>query len=54
MDIETINECPECASTNIVKSTQKVVCKDCGLIYEPLATIPETKPIKKTKKKKKR
>ncbi|MBI2545774.1 hypothetical protein HYV81_01195 [Candidatus Woesearchaeota archaeon] len=31
-------ECPECGSFNVIVSEKKdkVVCQDCGLIYEPL------------------
>lgn len=53
MNIDTINECPECASLNIVKGQDKIVCKDCALLFEPLATPTETKTTKKTQKKKK-
>ncbi|MDP7115704.1 MAG: hypothetical protein QF632_04295 [Candidatus Woesearchaeota archaeon] len=37
--IENIDECPDCASGNIVKkkSENQIICKDCGLIYEPLS-----------------
>ena len=38
-DIHSIKECPDCASVNIVynEERQQVICRDCGLIYEPLA-----------------
>lgn len=31
--------CPECGSDNISykETTNQLICKDCGLIYEPLA-----------------
>ena len=37
-----LKECPDCASTNIGKSEirDQVICRDCGLIFEPLD--PET------------
>ncbi len=40
-EIKKINECPECGSLSILISEgkDKVICQDCGLIYEPL--IPE-------------
>ncbi len=40
-DINRIKECPDCASMNIVYSISRdqVICKDCGLIFEPL--LPE-------------
>ncbi len=58
-NIHKIKECPECASINIVynDSKQQVICRDCGLIYEPLASTLEEKfervsgIIKKTIKK---
>ena len=44
-DIHEIKECPECASINIVynETKQQVICKDCGLIYEPLTPKEEEK-----------
>lgn len=32
-------ECPDCASQNLVynEERQQIICRDCGLIYEPLA-----------------
>lgn len=58
-DINEIKACPECASSDIIynEEKQQVICKSCGLIYEPLA-IKESKAEKKakprkTKKKKK-
>ncbi|MEM3154555.1 MAG: hypothetical protein QW165_03270 [Candidatus Woesearchaeota archaeon] len=37
-DIREIKECPDCASSNIVHNLarEQVVCRECGLIYEPL------------------
>jgi len=44
-DIHEIKECPECASINIVynESKQQVICKDCGLIYQPLTPKEQEK-----------
>jgi transcription initiation factor TFIIIB Brf1 subunit/transcription initiation factor TFIIB len=38
-----IKECPDCASMDIVHNErrQQVVCKSCGLIYEPLTPKEE-------------
>jgi len=45
MDINEIKECPDCASTNILHETfrDQVICRECGLIFEPLAP-----PLKRT------
>ena len=42
-DIHDIKECPDCASLNIVynEGRQQVICRDCGLIYEPLTPDAE-------------
>jgi transcription initiation factor TFIIIB Brf1 subunit/transcription initiation factor TFIIB len=52
-DITDIKECPECASSNIIynEEKQQVICKACGLIYEPLA-VKESKTKKKSKQRK--
>ena len=41
-DIKEVKECPECGSTNIIynEKKQQVTCRDCGMIFEPMA--PET------------
>ena len=41
-DIHEVKECPECASTNIIYNDdkQQVLCKECGMIFEPM--VPET------------
>lgn len=70
MNLADITECPDCGSTNIIHSKfrEQIICRDCGLIFEPLAPgieekMPLTKPAvskavvkpkvqKKTKKKK--
>ncbi|MBS3148950.1 hypothetical protein J4219_08815 [Candidatus Woesearchaeota archaeon] len=46
-----IKECPDCASPNIVHSQDRdqIICRDCGLIYEPLTPVVE-EPAKKAKK----
>lgn len=38
-----LNECPECGSTNIICNQQRnqLICRDCGLIYEPMAPEKE-------------
>ena len=44
-DIHEVKECPECASMNIVYNDAKsqVICRDCGLIYEPLTPKEEVR-----------
>ncbi len=44
-DIRQINECPDCASSNIVHSLEReqIICRECGLIYEPLTPTEETR-----------
>ena len=44
-NINEVKECPECASTNITynEKKQQVICKDCGVIYEPMAPEREEK-----------
>lgn len=36
-----LRECPDCASSNVVcdGDREQLICKDCGLIFEPL--VPE-------------
>ncbi len=38
-DIYQIRECPDCASSNIVHNERReqVICRECGLIFEPLS-----------------
>jgi len=40
-DIHEVKECPDCGSDNIhySDSRDQVICRDCGLIFEPL--VPE-------------
>ena len=44
-DIREVTECPDCASANIVHNLQReqVICRECGLIYEPLTPAEEDK-----------
>lgn len=44
-DIHEVKECPDCAGTALVyvKSRDQVICKDCGLVYEPLT--PESEKV---------
>jgi len=44
-DIRQILECPDCASPNIVHNLRRdqVICRECGLIYEPLTPKEEEK-----------
>lgn len=45
VDVTDIRECPDCGSTNIIHGTirEQVICRDCGLIFEPAMPI-EIKP----------
>jgi len=57
MDIKEITSCPDCGSTNIIHGTMRdqIICRDCGLIFEPLAPVVEEKmPLTKPKPKKHR
>ena len=42
-DIHEIKECPECGSVNIIYNDKKqqILCRDCGMIYEPMASKRE-------------
>ena len=44
-DIHDVEECPECASVNITHNDKKqqVTCRDCGMIFEPMAPEREEK-----------
>jgi len=44
-DIKEVKECPECGSDNIVRNEkrQQVLCKDCGMIFEPMSPDKEEK-----------
>jgi len=49
VNIQKIKECPDCGSESIQhkESINQVICKECGLIYEPMAPKVEKK-FKKT------
>lgn len=58
--LQSIKECPDCASENIVHSTMRdqVICKDCGLVFEPFTPLEKpgvvksgAEPARKAKKK---
>ena len=42
-DIHDVTECPECASQNIIHNDKKqqVICRACGMIFEPMAPTTE-------------
>ena len=44
-EISEIKHCPECGSSRIRrnKAKQQVICRECGLIYEPLSPNAEKK-----------
>ena len=50
--LENITECPDCASQNIVHSAMRdqIICRDCGLVFEPLAPTAKPAPVKAGKK----
>jgi len=66
VNLQQIKECPDCASSNIVHNLKReqIICRECGLIYEPLTPVEErifekthhmvTKPAKPAKKKAKK
>jgi len=46
--MKDITSCPDCGSTNIIHGTlrEQIICRDCGLIFEPLAPgIEERMPL---------
>lgn len=51
-DVRKLSECPDCASRNIVKSLlrEQLICRECGLIFEPFAATSEQVSLIKTKK----
>ena len=59
-NIRDITECSACASLNIVYNDEReqVICKECGLIFEPMIPLeggaiePSILPQKKAKTKK--
>ena len=44
-DIKDIKECPECGSDDIThnEKKQQVICRTCGVIFEPMAPQTEEK-----------
>jgi len=42
-NIKEVKECPECGSMRIIHNQrlQQVICKDCGMIYEPMEEADE-------------
>jgi len=42
-EIKNMKHCPECGSFHIKKTQHKrqLLCKECGLIYEPLERVSE-------------
>ena len=44
-DIYQIKECPDCGGSEIIykKSNDQVICRDCGLIYEPTVDMEKKK-----------
>jgi len=42
-NIHDIKECPQCGSLDLVyrNAQEQVVCKDCGMIFEPLPPAEE-------------
>lgn len=53
--LASIEECPDCASLNIVHSTlrDQIICRDCGLVFEPFAAAKPPKPVTRVVKPKK-
>lgn len=50
MNLKDITSCPDCGSTNIIHGTlrEQIICRDCGLIFEPLAHgLEEKMPLSK-------
>jgi len=56
--LESVTECPDCASQNIVHGLMRdqIICRDCGLIFEPLAPAAAARaaPVKAKKGKAKK
>jgi len=42
-DIHDVKSCPECGNSDIMHNDlkQQVVCKSCGMIFEPMAPARE-------------
>ncbi|MEK6961311.1 MAG: hypothetical protein AABX47_09140 [Nanoarchaeota archaeon] len=46
--IYEVRECPECSGTNLsyLEERDQVVCRECGLVYEPLTPSEDKKLVK--------
>jgi len=46
--IYEVRECPECSGTNLsyLEERDQVVCRECGLVYEPLTPADDKKLVK--------
>ena len=44
-NINEVNECPECGSDDITRNEKKqqIICRACGMIFEPMAPEREEK-----------
>jgi transcription initiation factor TFIIIB Brf1 subunit/transcription initiation factor TFIIB len=54
MNMQDITSCPDCGSMNIIHGQlrEQIICRDCGLIFEPLAVdLEEKKTVAETKRK---
>ena len=42
-DVKDLRACPDCASGNVAYSDirEQIICRDCGLIFEPLIPTEE-------------
>lgn len=42
-DVTELRACPDCASANVAYSEprEQIICRDCGLIFEPLTPVEE-------------
>ncbi len=60
IDIMEKKDCPYCGSSNVVYNLRgQLICRDCGLIFEPIAPLPPPKhkkvkraPVRVVKRKK--
>lgn len=52
--IYEVRECPECSNTNLsyLDERDQVVCRECGLVYEPLTPAEDKKLVKSIASKK--
>lgn len=52
IDIVEKKDCPYCGSDNVVYNLRgQLICRDCGLIFEPLAPLSPAKKKNVVKKK---